>query len=157
MAPSGSKPAESDSGNTAAASAAAFLGEARDKIKANDSPGALLSLHAVSNLAGCPPDLRLEACKLLAQVGDTVGAIECYTLAGDSYLTTKEIFRARQAFQAAHALDVHNLDVIFKLGQADVADGRTQDGLAKFIDVLRKSNLKHVAALYEAGCIYQSN
>jgi len=157
VAPSGSKPADAGSGSTAAASAAAFLDEARDKIKANDNPGAIISLRAVSNLAGCPPELRLEACKLLTQVGDTAGAIDCYLQAGDSYLSGRDFFRARQAFQAAHGLDTHNLDIVFKLGQADAAEGRTQDGLAKFIDVLRKSNLRHVPALFEAGCIYQTN
>ena len=157
MASSGSKPTDAHEGSTAAASAAAFLAQARQKISENDKAGALISLQAVSAMAGCPPTLRLEACKLLAQTGDSAGAIECYVQAGDSYLNGKDFSRARQAFQAAHALDVHNLDVIFKLGQADVAEGRTQDGLAKFIDVLRKSNLKHVPALFEAGCIYQAN
>jgi len=154
---SSGKPADAGSGSTAAASAAAFLDEARAKIKANDNPGAIISLRAVSNLAGCPPELRLEACKLLAQIGDNTGAIDCYLQVGDSYLSGRDFFRARQAFQAAHALDAHNLDIVFKLGQADAAEGRTQDGLAKFIDVLRKSNLRHVPALFEAGCIYQTN
>ena len=158
MAQSGATPSDPRSGSGAAASAGAFLDEAREKLNQGDTPGALICLRTVAGLAGCPPELVVEACKMLAQAGDNEGALACYVSAGSSYLREyKDIPKARQVLQAGHALDVHNLDVIFMLGQADVAEGRTQDGLAKFIDVLRKSNLKHVPALFEAGCIYQLN
>jgi len=158
VAQSGANPSDPHGGSSAASSAAAFLAEAREKLKTGDSPGALICLRAIVGLAGCPPELMIEACKLLAQAGDTESALACYVSAGTTYLRDqKDIQKARQALQAGHALDVHNLDVIFMLGQTDVADGRLQDGLAKFIDILRKSNLKHVPALFEAGCIYQVN
>jgi tetratricopeptide (TPR) repeat protein len=158
VAQSSANPSDQAGGSAAAASAAAFLDEAREKLKQGDAPGALICLRTVAGLAGCPPDLIVEACKMLAQAGDDEGALACYVAAGTSYLhEQRDISKARQVLQAGHALDVHNLDVIFMLGQTDVADGRMQDGLAKFIDVLRKSNLKHVPALFEAGCIYQSN
>jgi hypothetical protein len=158
VAQSGANLGDQQGGSSAAASAAAFLDEAREKLKQGDTPGALICLRTIAGLAGCPPDLVVEACKLLAQAGDNEGALACYLSAGTSYLRDqKDVGKARHALQAGHALDVHNLDVIFMLGQADVADGRMQEGLAKFIDVLRKSNLKHVPALFEAGCIYQSN
>ncbi|HZV80179.1 MAG TPA: tetratricopeptide repeat protein [Candidatus Binatus sp.] len=158
MADPGEHVSASDQGANAAASAAAFLSEAQEKIKAGDVPAALISLRTVAGLAGCPPESLIEAAKLLVQHGDSDTAINAYIVAGNAYLSQrKEYQKARQAFQAAHALDVHNLDVIYMLGQADVEDGRLQDGLAKFIDVLRKSNLKHVQALFAAGCIYQQN
>jgi tetratricopeptide (TPR) repeat protein len=158
VAQSSANPSDPPAGTAAAASAAAFLDEAREKLKQDDAPGALICLRTIAGLAGCPPDLIVEACKMLAQAGDDEGALACYVAAGTSYLhEQRDISKARQVLQAGHALDVHNLDVIFMLGQTDVADGRMQDGLAKFIDVLRKSNLKHVPALFEAGCIYQSN
>lgn len=158
MAASDSSSGDSTAATSAAASAAAFLDEARAKLGAGDSPGALVALRAVAGLAGCPPDSLIDAARMLAQAGDKEAALQCYLGAGTAFLSeTKEITRARQALQAGHALDVHNLDIVFMLGQVDVADGRTQDGLAKFIDVLRKSNLKHVPALFEAGCIYQMN
>ena|GEM_PF-1334993 len=158
MADTGKQPTSPDPGNNAAASAAAFLDEARGKLKAGDTPGALICLKTVAGLAGCPPELQVEAAKMLAQAGDNDSAIAAYIEAGTTYLNVnKDYQKARQTFQAGHALDVHNLDVIYMLGQADVNDGRLQDGLAKFIDVLRKSNLKHVPALFAAGSIYQSN
>ncbi len=157
MADSGKPPAP-DLGASAASSAAAFLDEAREKLQGNDVPAALICLRTVAGLAGCPPEARVDAAKMLAQAGDTEGAIAAYLEAGKTYLNVaKDTVKARHAFQAGHALDVHNLDIIFMLGQADVNEGRLQDGLAKFIDVLRKSNLKHVPALFAAGCIYQSN
>ncbi|MBV8281474.1 MAG: hypothetical protein JO347_05350, partial [Candidatus Eremiobacteraeota bacterium] len=123
MADSGKQQAPHDPGTNAAGSAAAFLDEARAKIKANDTPGALICLRAVAGLAGCPPDMRMEAAKMLAQAGDSESAIAAYIEAGNSYLTSsKEYQKARQAFQAGHALDVHNLDVIYMLGQAHVED-----------------------------------
>ena len=158
MADTGKQPTSPDPGSNAAASAAAFLDEAREKLKGGDTPGALICLKTVASLAGCPPELQVEAAKMLAQAGDNESAIAAYIEAGTTYLkVNKDYQKARQTFQAGHALDVHNLDVIYMLGQADVNDGRLQDGLAKFIDVLRKSNLKHVPALFAAGSIYQSN
>ncbi|MBV8367110.1 MAG: tetratricopeptide repeat protein [Candidatus Eremiobacteraeota bacterium] len=158
MADPGEHVSAADAGANAAASAAAFLDEAREKIKNDDAPGALICLRTVAGLAGAPAEALIDAAKLLAQNGDTETAINAYIVAGNAYLgQRKEYQKARQAFQAAHGLDVHNLDVIYMLGQADVEDGRLQDGLAKFIDVLRKSNLKHLQALFAAGCIYQQN
>jgi tetratricopeptide (TPR) repeat protein len=156
VAQPGATPGDPSAGQTAAG-AAAFLDEARDKLNGNDPAGALICLKTVAGLAGCPPDLLIEAAKLLVQAGDAQAAIECYLQAGTAYIRGKEFVKARQALQAGHGLDAHNLDVIFMLGQADVSEGRIQDGLAKFIDVLRKSNLKHIPALFEAGCIYQLN
>src|SRR5579872_482581 len=136
----------------------ATLVQARQHLIRNNAPAALALLKDLAAVPDCPADTRLEAAKMLAAAGASADAAICYLNAGLGYLYDHgDMAKARQAFATAHNLDPHNLDVIFHLGQADVVEGRTQDGLAKFIDVLRKSNLKHTPALFEAGCIYQAN
>ncbi|MDQ6766945.1 MAG: tetratricopeptide repeat protein [Candidatus Eremiobacteraeota bacterium] len=136
----------------------AMLAQARQHLIRNNAAAALTLLKEIANLPDCPADVRLDAAKMLGTAGANAEAAQCYLNAGLGLLyDLGDMARARQAFASAHNLDPHNLDVIFHLGQADVVEGRTQDGLAKFIDVLRKSNLKHTPALFEAGCIYQAN
>ncbi|MDQ6779888.1 MAG: hypothetical protein M3Z37_01870, partial [Candidatus Eremiobacteraeota bacterium] len=136
----------------------ATLVQARQHLIRNNAAAALSQLKEIAALPDCPADIRLEAAKMLATAGANAEAALCYLNAGLGYLYDHgDMAKARQAFASAHNIDPHNLDVIFHLGQADVVEGRTQDGLAKFIDVLRKSNLKHTPALFEAGCIYQAN
>jgi tetratricopeptide (TPR) repeat protein len=136
----------------------AALAQARQHLIRNNAAAALTVLKDIAALPDCPADVRVEAAKMLATAGANAEAAQCYLNAGLALLYDHgDMARARQAFASAHNLDPQNLDVIFHLGQADVVEGRTQDGLAKFIDVLRKSNLKHTPALFEAGCIYQAN
>src|ERR1700680_1783006 len=144
--------------DSAAQRVSATLTQARQHLIRNNPSAALVMLKEIANLADCPAEVRLEAAKMLGSAGANSEAAQWYLNAGLGLLyDLGDMARARQAFASAHNLDPHNLDVIFHLGQADVVEGRTQDGLAKFIDVLRKSNLKHTPALFEAGCIYQAN
>ena len=134
------------------------LAQARQHLIRNNAKAATALLKDIADMPDCPVDLRLDAAKMLGTAGANAEAALCYLNAGLALLYDQgDMTRARQAFASAHNLDPQNLDVIFHLGQADVVEGRTQDGLAKFIDVLRKSNLKHTPALFEAGCIYQAN
>ncbi len=134
------------------------LAQARQHLIRNNAKAATALLKDIADMPDCPTDLRLDAAKMLGTAGANTEAALCYLNAGLALLYDQgDMTRARQAFASAHNLDPQNLDVIFHLGQADVVEGRTQDGLAKFIDVLRKSNLKHTPALFEAGCIYQAN
>jgi len=88
---------------------------------------------------------------------DVPGAVRAFMAAGVAYLFDyADIPSARQALTTAYQLDPQNLDVVYNMGRVDVVDGRVQEGLAKFIDVLRKSNVQHLPALFEAGCVYQS-
>ena len=138
--------------------AADVLARAKAKIEAKDNAGAVAILGELSNLADCKPETKLEAAGLFASVGAKEQAVAAYLAAGGGFLyDDADMTRARQAFAAAYELEPTSVDVLFQLGQADVVEGRTQDALAKFIDVLRRSNLKHLPALFEAGCIYQAN
>lgn len=103
------------------------------------------------------PDALVARAKQLQGEGSVPDAISLYLEAGLGYLFGKaDAPSARAALSAAYQLDPQNLDVIYNMGRADVLEGRPQEGLAKFIDVLRKSNVQHLPALFEAGCVYES-
>jgi tetratricopeptide (TPR) repeat protein len=147
-----------ESGGPTDEQAAVSLTKAKACLDGKDAAGAIAALKELVALADCSPETRLEAAGMFAAAGAKDEAIAAYLQAGNGFLyDDADMTRARQAFMAAHEIDPINVDVLFQLGQADVVEGRTQDALAKFIDVLRRSNLKHVPALFEAGCIYQAN
>ncbi|HLJ84108.1 MAG TPA: tetratricopeptide repeat protein [Candidatus Eremiobacteraceae bacterium] len=147
-----------DSSKKAADPAADVLARAKAKVESKDSPGAIAVLGELSAITDCSSESKLEAAGLYAAVGAKEAAVAAYLAAGSGFLyDDADMTRARQAFAAAYELEPTSVDVLFQLGQADVVEGRTQDALAKFIDVLRRSNLKHLPALFEAGCIYQAN
>jgi tetratricopeptide (TPR) repeat protein len=147
-----------DSSKKAADPAADVLARAKAKIESKDSAGAIAVLGELSALTDYSSESKLEAAGLYASVGAKEAAVAAYLTAGSGFLyDDADMTRARQAFAAAYELEPTSVDVLFQLGQADVVEGRTQDALAKFIDVLRRSNLKHLPALFEAGCIYQAN
>ncbi|MBC5806331.1 MAG: hypothetical protein DLM53_12270 [Candidatus Eremiobacter antarcticus] len=149
---------ESSAEGDAPAHVSAMLKQARQHLIRNNAPAAMTLLKEIAVLADANADLRLQAAKMLATAGASADAAVCYLNAGLGYLYDQgDMEKARDAFTTANTLDPQNLDVIFHLGQADVVDGRPQDGLAKFVDVLRRSNLKYTPALFEAGCIYQAS
>ncbi|HET9342079.1 MAG TPA: tetratricopeptide repeat protein [Candidatus Eremiobacteraceae bacterium] len=136
----------------------ALIAAARASAQSGDLETASASARRAAALPDCSAEDRVEAAGIIATAGDKPKAVELLLDAGSRFLyDSGDMPKARAAFAQAHALDPANLDVIFQMGQADVVEGRTQDALAKFIDVLRKSNLKHIPALFEAGCIYQAN
>ena len=142
----------------AADPAADVLARAKAKAESKDSAGVVAVLGELSAITDCSSEAKLEAAGLYAAVGAKEAAVAAYLAAGSGFLyDDADMTRARQAFAAAYELEPTSVDVLFQLGQADVVEGRTQDALAKFIDVLRRSNLKHLPALFEAGCIYQAN
>lgn len=146
------------SDNSGSGNAEALIAAARQQVEKKDLAGAIATLEKALALPECPPEARLDAATVFSAAGDKEKAVNACLEAGTHYLyDLGDMPKARSAFAQAHQFDAGNLDVIFQMGQADVVEGRTQDALAKFIDVLRKSNLKHVPALFEAGCIYQAN
>lgn len=150
------KPAKA--GSDGGEGAKALMAAARACASSGDHDGAAAAARQAMAAPGCSAEERAEAAGFIAAAGDKATAVEILLEAGSGYLyDSGDMPKARAAFAQAHALDPTNLDVIFQMGQADVVEGRTQDALAKFIDVLRKSNLKHIPALFEAGCIYQAN
>lgn len=135
-----------------------LIAAARASAASGDGESAAATAKRAAALPDCTAEDRVEAAGFVAAAGDKTKAVELLLDAGSRFLyDSGDMPKARAAFAQAHALDPTNLDVIFQMGQADVVEGRTQDALAKFIDVLRKSNLKHIPALFEAGCIYQAN
>ncbi|MDQ2816912.1 MAG: tetratricopeptide repeat protein [Candidatus Eremiobacteraeota bacterium] len=103
-------------------------------------------------------DVRLGDAKALAEAGSATEAAASFLAAAETFLNQEsDIAKARAACSAALELDPHNVDITFLIGQADVIEGQNQRALVNFIDVIRRSNLKHVPALFETGCIYQAN
>lgn len=128
---------------------------ARRLLQAGDADAAAAALRPYATRADAPPAELADAAKVLADAGSPVEALGRYLEAGRGFLQAGDIARARLQFASAYELDGKNMDALFELGRADVADGKKHDALDKFVEVLRKSNLKHLPALYEAGCLYE--
>ena len=128
---------------------------ARRLLQAGDADAAAAALRPFATRADAPPGELADAAKVLADAGSPVEALSRYLEAGRGFLQAGDIARARLQFASAYELDGKNMDALFELGRADVAEGKKHDALDKFVEVLRKSNLKHLPALYEAGCLYE--
>jgi hypothetical protein len=137
--------------------AAAYLTEARACYERKD----IGEMTEVLKLLGTSPDCsaadHLEAAKLFAAAGATADAARAYREAGNAFIDPEaDTVRARQAFDAAHALVPTDLDIIFEIGRVEVLDGEIQHALAHFVHVLRNSRYTHTPALFEAACIYEN-
>lgn len=137
--------------------AQAGISSARQHLKDGDADGAAAALRHVATRDDAPPAQLSEAAKIMADAGSPVDAVSRYLEAGRGFLDVRDTAQARQNFAAAYELDGKNMDALFELGRADVADDKKHDALDKFVEVLRKSNLKHLPALYEAGCLYEQD
>ncbi len=138
-----------------ASQARAAVDNARRLLQSGDADGAAAALRSYATRADAPPAELADAAKVMADAGSPIEAVGRYLEAGRGFLRAGDIARARLQFASAYELDGKNMDALFELGRADVADGKKHDALDKFVEVLRKSNLKHLPALYEAGCLYE--
>lgn len=131
------------------------LQHAQASLKSGDVDGAAASLRKVATRLDAPADALAEAAKMMADAGSPADALSRYLEAGRGFLETGDAVRARQSFVAAYEIDGKNMDALFELGRVDVAEGKKHEALDKFVEVLRKANLKHLPALYEAGSLYE--
>jgi len=135
--------------------ARAAVDNARRLLQSGDADAAAAALRPYATRADAPPAELADAAKILAEAGSPIEALARHLEAGRGFLQAGDIPRARLQFASAYELDGKNMDALFELGRVDVADGKKHDALDKFVEVLRKSNLKHLPALYEAGCLYE--
>ncbi|HET9343109.1 MAG TPA: tetratricopeptide repeat protein [Candidatus Eremiobacteraceae bacterium] len=133
----------------------AAIQHAQASLKSGDVDGAAASLRKVATRLDAPASALAEAAKLMADAGSPADAVSRYLEAGRGFLETGDTVRARQSFVAAYEIDGKNMDALFELGRVDVAEGKKHEALDKFVEVLRKANLKHLPALYEAGSLYE--
>jgi len=133
------------------------IAKARDQIARGDADGAATTLRQLLRSADVSPATRVEAAKLLGTAGASADAIATYLDAGRKALDAGDLAMARSSFAAAHTLDQKGYDALFELGRVDLAEGRKDQALEKFVEVLRKSNLRHLPALYEAAVLYESD
>jgi tetratricopeptide (TPR) repeat protein len=137
------------------AAARSAVENARRLLQSGDADSAAAALRPFATRSDAPPAELGEAAKVMADAGSPIEAVSRYLEAGRGFIDAGEPALARQHIAAAYELDGKNMDTLFELGRADVADGKKHDALDKFVEVLRKSNLKHLPALYEAGCLYE--
>ncbi len=133
------------------------IARAREQLSKGDADGAALTLRQVSRQTDLPLSARMEIAKLLNLSGAQTEAINLYLEIGRKSLDAGDVTAARASLSAGHALDQKNYDALFELGRADLADGKKEEALAKFVEVLRKSNLRHLPALYEAAVLYEAD
>jgi tetratricopeptide (TPR) repeat protein len=133
------------------------IAKARDQIAKNDPDGAASTLRQLLRTADLPLATRVDAAKLLGTAGAQSDAIATYLDAGRKALDAGDLAMARSAFAAAHTLDQKGYDALYELGRVDLAEGRKDQALEKFVEVLRKSNLRHLPALFEAAVLYEGD
>jgi thioredoxin-like negative regulator of GroEL len=133
----------------------AAIQQAQASLKSGDVDGAAAALRKVATRLDAPATALAEAAKLMADAGSPADALSRYLEAGRGFLETGDAVRARQSFVSAYEIDGKNMDALFELGRVDVAEGKKHEALDKFVEVLRKANLKHLPALYEAGSLYE--
>lgn len=144
-------------GTQVAGPARAAIDSARKMMDSGDADGAVSALRNFTSLEDAPAPELADAAKIMAEAGMPLEAVTRYLEAGRGYLAGGDAGRARQCFAGAYEIDGKNLDALFELGRVDVAEGKRHDALDKFVEILRKSNLKHLPALYEAGCLYEQD
>jgi lipopolysaccharide biosynthesis regulator YciM/predicted nucleic acid-binding Zn-ribbon protein len=135
--------------------AKAAIDQARASLKAGDVDGTAGALRKIATRLDAPPAQLAEAAKLMAEAGSPADALSRYLEAGRGFLESGDVAHARQNFISAYEIDGKNMDALFELGRVDVAEGKKHEALDKFVEVLRKANLKHLPALFEAGCLYE--
>jgi tetratricopeptide (TPR) repeat protein len=136
--------------------AAAYLAQAEDFARHKDTDRMTEALERVSASPDCSAAQRFKAAQLFAAAGATADAIRFYREAGAAFIDPEaDTGRAREAFGEAHALDLHDLEIIFEIARVDRIEGHPRAALAKFTHILSKSKQSHVPALFEAACIYQ--
>src|SRR5215467_8503908 len=135
--------------------ARAVVEQARASLKSGDADGAAAALRKVATRLDAPAAQIAEAAKVMAEAGSPADALSRYLEAGRGFLEAGDVGHARQSFVSAYEIDGKNMDALFELGRVDVAEGKKHEALDKFVEVLRKANLKHLPALFEAGCLYE--
>src|SRR5215469_9402268 len=135
--------------------AKAAIEQARSSLRSGDVDGAAALLRKMATRLDAPPSQLAEAAKVMAEAGSPADALSRYLEAGRGFLESGDVAHARQSFISAYEIDGKNMDALFELGRVDVAEGKKHEALDKFVEVLRKANLKHLPALFEAGCLYE--
>ena len=136
--------------------AAEYLAQAEEYAQHKDTNRMTEALERLAASPDCSAAQRFKAAQLFADAGATDDAIRFYRDAGDAFIDPEgDTGRAREAFGAAHALDLHDLEIVFEIARVDRIEGHPRAALAKFTQILHKTKQSHVPALFEAACIYQ--
>jgi tetratricopeptide (TPR) repeat protein len=136
--------------------AAAYLAQAEEFARHKNTSRMTEALERLAASPDCSAAQRFKAAQLFAAAGVTAEAIRYFREAGAAFIDPEaDTGRAREAFGEAHALDLHDLEIIFEIARVDRIEGHPRAALAKFTQILHKTKQSHVPALFEAACIYQ--
>jgi tetratricopeptide (TPR) repeat protein len=133
------------------------VAKAREQISRGDMDGAAVTLRQLLKQPDLSLNTRLDAAKALGTAGATPDAIATFLDVGRTALDAGDLAVARSSFASAHTLDQKGYDALFELGRVDLAENKREQALEKFVEVLRKSNLRHLPALYEAAVLYEGD
>ena len=131
--------------------------KARDQLARGDMDGAAVTLRQLLKQSDLSLSTRMDAAKALGTAGATSDAITTFLDCGRKALDAGDLAIARSSFASAHTLDQKSYDALFELGRVDLAENKREQALEKFVEVLRKSNLRHLPALYEAAVLYEGD
>ncbi len=131
--------------------------KAREQLARGDQDGAATTLRQLLKQSDLPARVRADAAKALATAGAASDAIAAFLDVGRQALEAGDLPLARSSFASAHTLDQKGYDALFELGRVDLAEHKREQALEKFIEVVRKSNLRHLPALYEAAVLYEAD
>lgn len=133
------------------------VAKARDQLSRGDMDGAAVTLRQLLKQPDVSLNVRMDAAKALGTAGATQDAIATFLDVGRKALDAGDLAIARSSFASAHTLDQKSYDALFELGRVDLAENKREQALEKFVEVLRKSNLRHLPALYEAAVLYEGD
>jgi tetratricopeptide (TPR) repeat protein len=133
------------------------IAKARDQLSRGDADGAAVTLRQLLKQPDLSLNTRMDAARSLGAAGAASDAIATFLDVGRKALDSGDLPMARSSFASAHTLDQKGYDALFELGRVDLAENKRDQALEKFVEVLRKSNLRHLPALYEAAVLYEGD
>jgi tetratricopeptide (TPR) repeat protein len=133
------------------------IAKARDQLSRGDADGAAVTLRQLLKQPDLSLNTRMDAARTLGAAGAASDAIATFLDTGRKALDAGDLPMARSSFASAHTLDQKGYDALFELGRVDLAESKRDQALEKFVEVLRKSNLRHLPALYEAAVLYEGD
>jgi tetratricopeptide (TPR) repeat protein len=133
------------------------IAKAREQMSRGDADGAAATLRQLLKQPDLSLNTRMDAARALGSAGATGDAITTFLETGRKALDAGDLPMARSSFASAHTLDQKGYEALFELGRVDLAESKREAALEKFVEVLRKSNLRHLPALYEAAVLYEAD
>ena len=135
----------------------ALVEHVRASIAQRETATAIDALKRLAGYAAASREALHEAAQAAFVEDAVLDVCETYLKAARWFAESGDAGAARARLEALAAADPKNIDARFELGLVELKEGRSKEALELFLEVLRLSNLKHLPALFEAGCLYQAS